>query len=137
MSQATIIDTKSETHNYDLVFTHESVTTTLSISYTGDDNFGIIYNSEFSGIKNGHVQGGPIPVSQNTQIKVHDNPDVIVTITQFNLDLQNHHISLHIRIDVDIPVIGKKNIFDQTLGGYYNPSVFGWKAIISEFKTKS
>ncbi|ADL52927.1 hypothetical protein [Clostridium cellulovorans] len=122
MSQ-TIIDSKSERHSYKVFFTQENIRTILSLVYMGNNNFAINYNSWFSGVKAGHVQGGPIAISGNTRIKANNNPDVLVTVSNFNSDLQNHSISLHITINVNIPMIGPQIIYNQTLGGYYTPSV--------------
>ena len=122
MSQ-NIIDTKSERHSYKVFFTQEDIRTILSLVYMGNNSFALNYNSWFSGVKAGHVQGGPISISGNTRIKVNNNPAVFVTVSHFNSDLQNHSISLHVTINVNIPMIGPKIIYNQTLGGHYTPSV--------------
>lgn len=118
-----VIDSKSEKNSYGAWVVSENVKTTLSLVYMGNNIFALNYDSVFSGLKFGQVQGGPISVSGNTTIIVNNDPKVTVTIGQFNQDLQNNSISLHVMIDVDIPVIGLKTIYNQTLGGNYNLSV--------------
>lgn len=135
MSQT--IDSKSERHSYRVLFMEETITTTLTLVYSGSKtSYDIYYDAVFSGIKSGKVNGGPIPVSGNLTKEVNHNPEVIVKVSQFNNDIANNYVSMHITITVDIPVIGKKTIFDQVIGGDYNPDVNGWELILSEFQTE-
>jgi hypothetical protein len=120
-----VIDSKSEKNSYGAWVVSEDVKTTLSLVYMGNNIFALNYDSVFSGLKSGQVQGGPISVSRNTTIIVNNDPKVTVAISQFNLDLRKNYVFLHVKIDVDIPVIGSETIYEQTLGGNYNPSVNG------------
>ncbi|MBD7912848.1 MULTISPECIES: hypothetical protein [Clostridium] len=135
MSQ--VIDSKTEKHTYGTLFLKETVTTTLTLLYTGSTTtYGLNYDSKFSGIKDGHVQGGPISVSDNITVVVNANPKVTVIISEFNNNIENHYISLHVIIKVDIPIIGEETIYDQTLGGKYNPDKTGWEVALSNVQTK-
>lgn len=118
MSQ--VIQNKTDKHQFGVWPVAESVTTIITLIYTDSKTFAIDYDCTFSGVKSGHVQGGPISVFGNTTVIVNQNPEVKVTITQFNNDTSRNYISLHIKIEVNIPVIGWKTIFDETLGGDYN-----------------
>ena len=113
----TVIDKKTETHKFGGWIASESVTTTISLVNMGDGKFGLSYDSKFSGVKDGHVQGGPFAVDGNKNIKVHSSPDVHLTISKF--DKTSSTISMNVDITVDIPVLGTKTIFDQTLSGTY------------------
>lgn len=118
-----VIDSKTEKHSYNAFFSKENVETTLALIYTESTNsIGIGYYSKFSGIKEGHVQGGPIAVSGNITVVVNPNPKVTVIINQFHDDISNNYISLHVTITVDIPMLSKKTVYNQTLGGKYNPA---------------
>lgn len=116
-----VIDSKTEKHSYNVFFSKENVETTLALIYTeSTSSLGIGYYSKFSGIKEGHVKGGPIAVSGNTTVVANPNPKVTVIISQFHNDMPNNYISLHVTITVDIPALGKKTIYNQTLAGKYN-----------------
>ncbi|MDS0527350.1 hypothetical protein NNC19_16795 [Clostridium sp. SHJSY1] len=122
MSQ--VIDSKTEKHSYAALFAKENIETTLTLIYTeSSGSFRVNYDSKFSGIKEGHIQGGPIDISGNTSIVVNNNPKVSVIISQFHYDIPNNYISLHITITVDIPIIGNQIIYNQTLSGTSNTTL--------------
>lgn len=129
----TVIDKKTESHDYGHWPLKESVTTTIMLLNMGGGQIGVSYDSDFSGLKSGHVQGGPIAIEGNEGIIVNDSPKVTVVISQFNKTA--NYISVHIAITVEIPVIGSETIYDQTLGGYYD-SKTGWGLAIGNIKIK-
>ncbi len=126
----TTIDTRTQSHSFDVLFVHEDVNTTMSLVNMGDGKLGLIYDSHFSGIKSGHVHGGPITVEGNIDKVVHDSPKVSVIIIGFNQTAS--YVSMHVTIEVDIPVLGSKTIFSKTLGGAYQTTT-GWAAALTEF----
>lgn len=129
----TIIDQKTEKHNFGVWPVTETVTTTLSLVNMGSGKFGLTYDSGFSGVKKGHVSGGPYEVTGNENIVVNENPKVVATISNFNKT--ESYISMHEKITVDIPIIGTKTIYDQTIGGEYS-SETGWTVALDELGAK-
>ena len=121
----TIIDKKSESHKYGWGL-EEDVTTTMSLMNIGNEKIGLSYEANYSGIKSGGVHGGPFEVTGDETKIVHDSPKVEVIISNFNK--KSSYVSLHVKITVDIPVIGTETIYDQTLGGEYSEST-GWAAV--------
>lgn len=130
----TIIDKKTENHSYGIWFAKETISTTISLVNVQDGIFGLSYESVFNGIKNGHVQGGPYKITENTEITVHNSPQVILTISNYNKT--ESIISMTVNINVDIPGIGKEIIYNQTLSGMYSNTP-GWKHITSSLKDKA
>jgi len=123
----TIIDSKTEKKTFLLV---EHVTTKLSLVYTGQHKFGIIYDATYSGPAKGHVSGGPEIITGNESVVVHKDPQVDVTVSGFNDT--GSHISMKVKIIVHKS--GSHTIFDQTLSGAYSRSV-AWAelaAVITE-----
>ena len=116
----TVIDSKTQSKTFGLWPAKETVTTTLNLLELSAENppsFGISYDVSYSGIKDGHIVGGPINVQGNGTYVVNENPRVVVTIS--NYSLSGNLISFHIVINVTAPVIGDITIFDGTLGGPY------------------
>ena len=126
-----IIDSKTQKHTFSAIFKKETVVTTLDLVELSAGKFGVMYNSKYSGIKSGHVSGGPVAVSGNGSHVVNPNPKVEVIVS--NYSDSGSHISMHIKITVAIPVLGTKTIFDATLGGEYG--VGGWDAIVSHLES--
>ncbi|WP_103071556.1 hypothetical protein [Aquimarina sediminis] len=122
MSQ-TVIDSKTQTVKFGFWPAKEEITTTLQLLNLGKGDFGIDYHSKFSGIKDGEVKGGPISIDGNLTKVVNKSPEVKVIVSNYNKT--NDYISMHVKIDVDIPVIGNETIYEQTLGGSYIDST-GW-----------
>lgn len=111
-----VIASKTEKHTWSFLFVNEQVVTTLTLVKLDNGKVGINYDVSFSGIKSGHVTGGPIVVKGNEMVKLHSDPDVFVEVTQFQKS--KTYVSMHIKIAVHAPSpIGEKVIFDQTLGG--------------------
>ncbi len=119
----TVIDSKTDKHSFGFWKAKEEVTTTITLVHMGGGQFGLSYDCEFSGIKSGHVSGGPYPVSGNMHKVLHNSPQVVLTISNF--DETSTTISMKVTITVDIPVIGNKTIYDETLGGAYTSGA-GW-----------
>lgn len=119
----TVIDSKTDKHTYGTWPAKETVETTISLVEMDDGNFGLKYDSKFSGIKSGHVQGGPYQVDGNMEIKVNDNPKVMLIISNYNKT--EEIIVMSVKITVNIPVIGTKTIFNETLSGNYTSNT-GW-----------
>lgn len=124
---STVIDSKTQSHKFGVWPFTETVTTTLKLVEISSGTFGIIYDSKYSGIKDGHVGGGPIPISGNGSYEVNKSPKVEVIVTNYSDD--GSSISMNIKITVDIPVLGTKTIFDATLGGAY--SLGGWESMVN------
>ncbi|CAD6876888.1 hypothetical protein [Methylomonas fluvii] len=99
----------------------------------GNGKIGVSYDSVFSGVKSGHVQGGPIEINGDITKVVNDSPRVAVIVSQFNKS--PNYISMHIAITVDIPVIGTQTLYSQTLGGHYD-AITGWTVAISNINIK-
>lgn len=97
----------------------EHVSVTLTLLETAPDVFAVSYDATYSGIKSGHVAGGPIPVGGNGSYVVNQDPKVTVTVSNWTDDKVNHRISAHFKITVDAPVLGSITIFDKDLGGKY------------------
>ncbi len=122
-----VIDSKTQEHNFGFWPVTEKVKTTLNLVEISTGNFGITYVASYSGVKDGKVSGGPVPISGNGDHTVNEDPKVVVKIS--NYADSGTHISMHIIITVAIPVLGTKTIFDATLGGEYKLS--GWTAIVN------
>ena len=129
----TVIDKKAELHTYGVWPVKEKVSTTLTLLNLDSGQIGASYDSEFGGVKNGHVQGGPIVVDGDKTAVVNESPKVTVVVSQFNKTPS--YISMHIAITVDIPVIGTETIYSQTLGGHYD-GLSGWAAAIGNINIK-
>ncbi len=127
----TVIDKKTETHSYGLGA--EKVETTLWLVYMGDKKVGIKYDSHYSGVKNGHVTGGPHQVTKDGTIVVNESPKVEVIISNFSN--ANNHATMHVKITVDSGIwgVGEQTIFNQTLAGNYGEQA-GWLEMFSQVK---
>jgi hypothetical protein len=113
-----VIDTKTDEKTFGNLLFRENIVTELSLVQTGADQFGITYQISFTGTKTGSTSGGPIAVSQNESFVANANPKVTVTISGY-ADSGNT-ISMHVVIQVAIPVLGTSTIFDETLDGPYS-----------------
>ena len=111
----TVIDSKTDKRKFGFWPVTETVTTTLTLVNLGAGRVGINYHSKFSGVKDGEVSGGPIEVSGDIEKVVNQSPKVTVIVSQFNKT--SNYISMHVKIVVDIPVIGSETIYSKTLGG--------------------
>jgi hypothetical protein len=112
-----VIDTKTDENKFGGLLFRETIDTQLSLVQTGDDQFGISYQISYTGTKSGSTSGGPIAVSKNGTFQANPNPVVTVTVSGYTDT--GTTISMHIVIQVAIPVIGTKTIFDETLAGPY------------------
>jgi len=113
-----IIDTKTEENNFGNILFKEKIKTGLSLVQTDLDKFGINYQIVFSGAKDGSTSGGPIAVRKNEIFQANADPLVTVTVSEY-LD-SGSTISMHILIQVALPILGTKAIFDGTLAGSYS-----------------
>jgi len=120
---AQVIDIETDSRSFFLGI--EKVTTTLTLSETALDQFGISYNAAWSGIYSGSTAGGPITVSQNGSWRVHDSPAITVSVSNYSDDKSNHVVSMHVIINVDMAGVG--TIYDKTLGGRYG--IDTWKEL--------
>ena len=120
-----VIDTQSQKTTITIVFFKEHVDTKLTLVYTDKGQFGILYDVKFSGVKSGHVQGGPEIVTGNETVVVHNSPKVDVTVSKF-ADTGSH-ISMNIK--AVLHKSGSHTLFDQTLAGNYTAKS-GWAAIV-------
>lgn len=129
-----VIDSKTESHSFGALFAKEKVKTTISLVKMANAKFGLSYNSEFSGIKDGHVSGGPYEVSGNENLTAHDSPKVMLIISNYTVTAES--ISMNVEITVDIPVIGSETIYNETLSGT-NTSGKPWSSIMEHFSQKA
>lgn len=122
-----IIDQKNQSKTVKKVFvTVESINTTLTLQTMDNGKIGIAYQCRYSGIYDGNTTGGPTEVSGNESKLIHNNPDIKLSIT--NYQKSESYVAMHIKIDVDSYGIG--TIFDQTLGGQI-PKESGWKPLFA------
>jgi len=128
----TVIDKKTEHHDFGSWPVKISIDTTLTLVNLGNGNVGLNYDCTFSGIKKGHVQGGPIQVDGNMTKVVNDNPKVLAIISGYQKTA--NYASMHVQITVDMPVFGTKTLFDSTLGGSFSEEN-AWKLIASELES--
>ncbi|MDY0321396.1 MAG: hypothetical protein WHU93_02165 [Arcobacteraceae bacterium] len=128
----TVIDSKTESQSYGGFPVSEKVKTTLQLLNMGDGNIGLSYDSSFSGVKSGQVHGGPIAINGNEDKVVNQTPRIVVSISEFNKS--KSYASMHVRIVVDIPVLGNKTIYNQTLGGHYEEST-GWAVAMENIES--
>jgi hypothetical protein len=98
----------------------------------GDGNIGLSYDSSFSGVKNGQVHGGPIVITGNEEKVVNQTPRIVVSISEFNKS--DSKASVHVRIIVDVPVLGNQTIYNQTLKGEYGTST-GWEVAMENIES--
>ncbi|WP_221801925.1 hypothetical protein [Oceanobacter mangrovi] len=114
MSNA-VIDKKSEKNSFGFLTMKAHVDTTLTLVEMEEGKTGVLYETVFSGLKDGRMNGGPFVISKNTTRQVNDSPEVNVIVSEF--DKQQDAVSMRITITVDIPVLGKQTIYNQTLAG--------------------
>jgi hypothetical protein len=119
LNAASVIDVKTDEHSYGFLFFRETVTVTLTLIETDPGQFAIKYEAIFSGMKAGHIAGGPVSITGDSSTVVNPDPKVTVIVSNYSNDQQNHVISAHIKITVDAPVLGNIIIFDKSLGGQY------------------
>ena len=120
MSHA-VIDKKSEKTSFGFLTMKAKVDTTLTLVELEAGQVGVLYEAVFSGIKDGRVNGGPMVISKNTTKQVNDSPEVNVVVSNF--DKQADAVAMHITITVDVPMLGKQTIYNQTLAGKCGTSV--------------
>ncbi len=121
-----IIDTKSETRTFKKLFFKETINSTVSLILINEpEKFALNYNANYSGIKNGNLSGGPIPVGDNGSHIEHDDPKVILEVSNYSDD--GSVISFHVKVTVDASQagLGTITLFDQTLGGKYGDVSIG------------
>lgn len=128
-----IIDRKVESHTFGVWPVKENIKTTLTLVKMDNGSLGLIYEADFSGVKSGHVSGGPREINGDGTIVVNPNPKVVVSISQYKRT--DTYGSMHIKITVDIPVIGSETIFDKTLGGNL-PAGNAWENAVNELQEK-
>lgn len=128
-----IIDKKKESHNFGIWPFNEKVTTTLTLVKTDEGKFGVLYECDFSGMKKGHVSGGPFIVTKDESICVHEDPKVMVYISNFHKTESS--ITMTIKITVNIPIINTVTIFEKTLSGIYS-SKQAWNEIAENINIK-
>lgn len=126
----TVIDSKSESHSFGFWPAKEHVKTTLSSVNMGQGKIGLTYESKFSGVKSGHVSGGPIEITGDETKVVNPSPKIEVIISNFSKT--DTAVSMNVEITVAIPVIGTETIYNETLGGKYNREVAGWNAVVGD-----
>jgi hypothetical protein len=116
---ANVICTVTDQHDFGSWPFIEHVSVTLTLLETAPDQFAVAYDATYSGLKDGRVAGGPVPVNGNGTWVVNPNPKVTVIVSNWSDDHAQHLISAHIKIVVDAPVLGTITIFDKSLGGRY------------------
>jgi len=116
---ANVIDKQTDQHNFEVLRVRGHISVTLILLETAPDTFAVNYEASYSGMKDGHLSGGPFPVNGNGTHVVNQNPKVTVTLSNWSDDKANHLISAHCKISVDVPVLGNTTVFDKTIGGKY------------------
>ena len=129
-----VIDTKTDTTSFGNIIVKENISTELSLVQTDTDAFGISYLISFTGTKSGSTSGGPIAVNKNETLQANANPKVTVTVSDYTDTGSN--ISMHVVIQVAIPVLGTKTIFNETLSGPY-PVVSNLSAMVDRIAKTS
>jgi hypothetical protein len=109
-----VIDSKTDVRDFGSLI-HVNISTTLTLAQTGPGQRGILYEIAYSGIKSGNVTGGPLPVQGEGCFQPHEDPPVTVTVSEY-ADVGSS-ITMRIHIQVQIPILGSKTIFDQILSG--------------------
>lgn len=119
-----VIDKKSDSHSFGRWPLKEQIDTTLTLVETDPGVFGLYYEVNYSGIRGGNAQGGPIAVSGNVSSRVTEKPvPVDVQVSNYSNDTATSTISMHITIIAHSGVIGDVTLYDQTLGGKYQINV--------------
>lgn len=114
-----VIDKQTDQHDFGIWHLREHISVTLILLETAPDIFAVSYDVSYSGVKDGHVSGGPFPVDGNGTHVVNQNPKVTVAFSNWSEDKANHLISTHCNISVDAHVLGNITVFDKTIGGKY------------------
>jgi hypothetical protein len=112
-----VIDSKSDTRKFKKFPFSETVITTINLLELTPGKFGVSYEADYSGVKDGKINGGPVDVPGNGTFIENDDPKVIMVIS--NYSDSGIAISTQITINIDAPVLGTVTIFDQALGGKY------------------
>lgn len=124
-----VIDSRTEKTSFGLGAL--KVQTTLTLVKMDEGGFGILYSADYSGMKEGHVTGGPASLpSGNARVVVNASPEVVLIITNY-VD-SGSTISMHVQVTVAVPVLGTKTIFNNTLGGRYSLSN-PWEDLVASF----
>lgn len=113
----TLIDTKTEIHTFGVWPLKETVTTTIQLYKLEIGGFGASYSVLYSGVKDGDVAGGPIPIQGNMIQEISPDPSVKVKVTVSEYLDSRTTVSMHITAEVTVSEYGTKMIFNQTLGG--------------------
>jgi len=109
-----VIDSKTDVRDFGSLI-HVNIATKLTLAHTGPGQRGILYEITYTGIKSGNVAGGPLPVKGEGCFQPHEDPPVTVTVSEY-ADVGSS-ITMRIHIQVQIPILGSKTIFDQILSG--------------------
>jgi|SRR5580692_11271050 hypothetical protein len=112
-----IIDTKTDKNTFGSIL-KETISATISLVETAPGQFGLNYQFLYSGIKSGSSSSdAPIVVTANGTYIANPSPKVTYTIAGYT-DTGNS-ISMQVTIMVDIPALGTKTVFNETLSGPY------------------
>jgi hypothetical protein len=121
---SSVIDKKSDNHSFGVWPVKEQINTTLTLVETNPGVFGIYYEVNYSGVRGGNAQGGPIALSGNISSRVTESPvPVDVQVSNYSNDTATSTISMHITVIAHSGVIGDITLYDQTLGGKYQINV--------------
>jgi hypothetical protein len=112
-----IIDTKTDTNTFGSIL-KETISATITLVETAPGQFGLNYQFVYSGIKSGSSSSDtPIAASANGTYVANPSPKVTYTIAGYSDT--GTSISMQVTIQVDIPALGTKTIFNETLSGSY------------------
>ena len=119
----TVIESKTYSHHFGLWPASEKVKTTMNLMKMPDGMFCLSYVSKFSGIKDGHVSGGPYEITGNVEIIAQQNPKVLLQVSGYHKTAST--ISMNVSVIADIPVMGTHTIYSKSLCGTYSPKSAG------------
>jgi hypothetical protein len=114
-----VIDSKTDVKKFGSLI-EVRIATTLTLVGTESNGAGIFYDVAYTGFKTGKASGGPLELRGDGAFRVNEDPQVVVTVSDYADN--SSHISLHILIQVGLPVFGNQTIFSQTLSGPYDRS---------------
>jgi hypothetical protein len=112
-----VIDSKSDKRKFQKFPLSETIITTINLLELTPGKFGLDYQADYSGVKVGKINGGPLDISGNGTYIENDDPKVTMIIS--NYSDSGTAISMQITINIDAPILGTVTIFDQALGGKY------------------
>jgi len=114
-----IIDKKTQQTKFGVWPLQERIAVTLELIHIGNQYFDIHYTSLIQGIKRIEITKMEIPADGNGTMVIAQKMKVRVQLSKYQQ--AQHHIAMHVHLEANLPIFGKKTIYSQNLEGYHLP----------------